>query len=69
MPKPSVMLCRAKPITSTTAKATAPVAADCPIANPSDRLCSPSPVAIIIASVLGGAGGASFTRPKMRPLK
>src|SRR5256885_11441109 len=63
MPKPSVMLWSAKPITSTSAKATAPLAADWPIASPSDRLCRPSPVAIIIASVLGAAGGGGFVWP------
>ena len=68
MPKPSVTLCSAKPITSTSAKAIAPVAADCPIARPSDRLCRPSPVAIIIASVLGAAGDAPLVRPNSRPL-
>src|SRR2546428_13328656 len=69
MPKPSVMLWSAKPITSTSAKATAPLAADWPIASPSDRLCRPSPVAIIIASVLGAAGGGGLVRPKNRTLK
>ena len=53
----------------TTANATAPVAADWPIASPSERLCRPSPVAIIIASVLGAGGGACLVRPKSRALK
>ena len=68
IPNPSVMLWRAKPITSTPAKATAPVAADWPIASPSDRLCMPSPVAIIRASVRG-AGVAPGARWKTRALK
>src|SRR3989442_12663417 len=69
MPKPSVTLWSAKPITSTSAKATAPLAADWPIASPSERLCRPSPVAIIIASVLGAAGGAFLVRPEGRALE
>src|ERR1700694_2032609 len=69
IPKPSVTLWSAKPMTSTTAKATAPVAADWPIASPSERLCRPSPVAIIMASVLGAGGGACLVRPNSRALK
>jgi len=68
MPKPSVMLCNPNPKTSTSAKAIAPVAADCPMANPSERLCRPRPVAIIIARVRGEGAGAFFTRPKSRAL-
>ena len=46
MPKPSVALCRPKPITSITARAISPAAADCPIARPSAKLCRPMPTAI-----------------------
>ena len=46
MPKPSVMLWSAKPTASTPVNAIAPTWADSPMASPSDRLCSPSPVAM-----------------------
>ena len=46
MPKPSVALCSAKPMTSTVARATSPLAADWPMARPSAKLCRPMPTAI-----------------------
>ena len=50
MPKPSVALWRAKPITSVSASATSPLPADWPMARPSEKLCRPMPVAIMSAS-------------------
>ena len=46
MPKPSVALCRPKPMTSSRARAISPLAADAPIARPSAKLCRPMPTAI-----------------------
>ena len=48
MPKPSVALCRLKPMISTVARPTAPAFADTPIARPSAKLCRPIAVAITI---------------------
>ena len=46
IPNPSVALCRANPTTRISAKAVAPVAADWPMASPSEKLWSPSPTAV-----------------------
>ena len=46
MPKPSVALCRPKPMIRTIARLISPVAPAWPIARPSEKLCSPIPVAI-----------------------
>ena len=46
IPNPSVALCRPKPMIRTTARLMAPVAPAWPIASPSEKLCSPMPVAI-----------------------
>ena len=54
MPKPSVALWRPKPITSSSASEISSCAADCPIASPSEKLCSPMPVAIRSASERAG---------------
>ena len=66
MPKPSVALCRAKPMTSTVAKAISLLAAACPIANPSAKLCSPIPMAISKESCLAGDQRASPRAPVVR---
>jgi len=49
----SVMLWSAKPMARTPVNAIAPMCADSPIASPSDRLCSPRPVAIARESACG----------------
>ena len=54
MPKPSVALCSAKPITSSVASAISLAAAACPIASPSAKLCRPMPTAISSASRRAG---------------
>jgi hypothetical protein len=60
MPKPSVALCRPKPMTSIVANATSPRAADCPIARPSAKLCAPIPTAIGNANRRCGVHAATF---------
>ena len=67
MPNPSVTLWSAKPTTRTLAKATAPVAADWPIARPSERLWRPRPEAIASESQRGE--GAPCWWLKRRALK
>ena len=52
MPKPSVPLCKAKPMTNIRASPTLPAAAELPMASPSAKLCSPIPTAIMIANRL-----------------
>ena len=54
MPKPSVALCNAKPMTSSVASAISPCAADWPMARPSAKLCRPMPTAINKASRRAG---------------
>ncbi len=54
MPKPSVALCRPKPMTRARARLSSSAAADCPIARPSEKLWSPIPVAMKTASQLEG---------------
>ena len=61
MPKPSVALCSAKPITSKVASATSLLAADWPMARPSAKLCSPMPTAIKSASCRDGDHAATIT--------
>ena len=66
MPKPSVALWAPKPMISTVASPTAPVAAETPIASPSARLCSPiatatvSPVRSALRSALSASAAASI---------
>ena len=60
MPKPSVALWSAKPITSTMARLISSLAADWPIARPSEKLCSPMPVAMKTASHFAGESPAKW---------
>src|SRR5450759_2092721 len=46
MAKPSVVVWSANPITSKSANVVAPVAADWPMASPSEKLCRPRPTAV-----------------------
>ena len=62
MPKPSVALWRPKPMMRTSASVTWSWAADCPIASPSEKLCSPMPVAISSASQAAGERPATHER-------
>ena len=54
IPRPSVALCRPKPMISTIARLTSFLADDWPIASPSEKLCSPIPVAMNTASQRAG---------------
>ena len=60
MPKPSVALWSAKPITSTIARLISSLAADWPIASPSEKLCRPMPVAMKTASHFAGESPAKW---------
>ncbi len=67
MPKPSVALCRPKPMISSRARLISPFAADWPMARPSEKLCRPMPTAMSSASLRPGlvnqpdAGASSST--------
>ena len=54
MPKPSVALCRPKPMISVTARLISLAAAAWPIASPSPKLWTPMPIAISSASCSAG---------------
>ena len=46
IPNPSVALWSPKPMMSSSARLISPLAADWPMARPSEKLCSPMPTAI-----------------------
>ena len=62
MPKPSVALCKPKPMMRVTAKLISLAAAAWPIASPSPKLCTPIPTAINSAS--RSPGVSRSTQPR-----
>ena len=62
MPKPSVALCRPKPMIRVTARLIWLAAAAWPMARPSPKLCTPIPIAIRSASCFPGVRLSSHVR-------
>ena len=67
MPNPSVALCSANPITSSSASESPPPLAAWPIASPSEKLCSPMPVAMDIPSCSAPRASGTASLMAMAP--